>query len=193
MQTLAIEVPQRQYTLPFVETLVESARQARWVCVTYRSTGGVSTQRLLPKRLTSQGGYWYCRAYSLEHQEERTYRADRFLSVEPIEAPAEPIPRTVVLPYGHPSHPEVIVRLSPFGVLQAERDPNLGHALRLEADGSGVWQFRCPPSEFDWLARFLLSLGTHAEVMAPPELQARVRETARTVLDRYPEETITVS
>ncbi|HLK57368.1 MAG TPA: YafY family protein [Chthonomonadaceae bacterium] len=186
MQTLAIEVPQRQYTVPFVEMLLESAREARWVQATYRSANGVSTQRLLPKRLTSQSGFWYCRAYSLEHAEERTYRVDRFEAVEPMEAPAEAVPLEAALPYDHPSHPEVIVRLTGVGVMHVERDPRLGHAIRLE-EGGGVWQFRCPPSDLDWAAHFLLSLGPHAEVLAPSELKARLLQTARETLERYEE------
>jgi len=185
MKSISIDVPKRTYTVPFVETLLQAAQERQWLVTTYRSARRVSTQRLLPKRVTSHSGFWYCEAYALEHAEERHYRVDRFVSVEPMTEPPDVEPRDRRPPYDHESHPEVIVRLTEFGVLQVERERHLGEAIIPGEEGGGIWQFRCPPSELDWLTRYLLSLGPHADIVAPEELRQRVRQTAKEIVGRY--------
>jgi len=188
MGALSMEVPERQYDTPFLEQLLTSAKEGQWVRVTYQSNRRVSTQNLLPKRLTSSNGFWYCEAYALEHNEERRYRADRFLSVEAVEAPPLPNLTTVTLPYNHESHPQVRILLTPTGVAKVEQEPHLGSDIQLQEDGSGVCLFRCPPSELDWLARYLLDLGTNAKVLAPEELKSKLVELAKGILAQYRDE-----
>jgi predicted DNA-binding transcriptional regulator YafY len=185
MGALSMEVPERQYDTPFLEQLLTCAKEGRWVQASYQSSRRVSSGLLLPKRLTSSNGFWYCEAYALEHQEERRYRADRFLSVEPAEAPALPTPMAATLPYNHESHPEVRIFLTPTGVSKVEQEPHLGNDIQLQEDGSGVCLFRCPPSELNWLARYLLDLGTQAKVLAPEELKSKLVELAKGILAQY--------
>src|SRR5262249_37447123 len=115
------------------------------------------------------------------------YRVDRFLAVAPAEPPAErpePLPE---VRYDDPSHPEVVIHLAGRAAREAEDEAHLGNRVRRLPDGGAVWRFRCPPSEFDWLTRFLLRFGGEARVEAPPELRHRLRQTAKETLDRYPE------
>src|SRR6266487_3636 len=83
--------------------------------VSYRSERGASRQTILPRRLYCAAGFWYCEVYSLERREVRTYRVDRFVEVSPAPAPDPIEPSRSELPYEHPSHPEVRIRLTARG------------------------------------------------------------------------------
>jgi len=185
LQTIQFDIPARTYATPFIEQLIESARTGQWLCVSYRSGRGTSQQTILPHRLYSAGGFWYCEAYSQERQEERTYRVDRFTEVSATQAPEHIAPMHHPLPYEHPSHQEVRIRLTARGVLVMERDPHLGDAIQPEGAEGGLLCFRCPPTEYDWLVRTLLSLGPDAEVLAPDELRDLVRQAAQDIAKRY--------
>jgi predicted DNA-binding transcriptional regulator YafY len=187
MAVLSFDVPPRAERSSFVEDLLCHAREEQWVQATYQSARGPSTRVLLPKRLSCRNGVWYCEAYTPDAGELRTYRADRFLAIELAEPPVSVGPSTPPLPYDHPSHPEVVVRLTPHGVRVVEGERHLGQAVQRAADGSGIWRFRCPPSELDWLTRYLLPLGPEAEVEHPDELRRRLRRAATEILSRYPE------
>lgn len=188
LQTIQLEVPERHYATPFIEQLIASARSGQWLAVEYRSGQRTSRQTLRPERLYSSGGFWYCRAYSHERQEERTYRVDRFISVSLTSAPdpAEPrAPAPQSLPYGHPSLPEVCIRLTAYGAMILERDPHLGDVIQpLDGDG-GMLRLRCPPAEYPWLVRTLLGLGPDADVLAPDTLKSQLRQAALAIAQRY--------
>ena len=187
LQTIHLDVPERNYATPFIEQLIESARTGQWLSVSYRSERGASGQTILPRRLYSAAGFWYCEAYSHEHQEERTYRVDRFVAVSAAKTPEHLEPPRPQLPYGHSSHPEVRIRLTARGVLAMERDPHLGDAIQPLGEEGGLLCFRCPPAEYDWLVRTLLSLGPDAEVLAPDTLRRRVQQAAQEIARRYHE------
>lgn len=107
----------------------------------------------------------------------RTLRIDRIRAVREAEAPdivVEP------LPYDHPSHPTIRVRLTAAGARRVEREPHLGPHAR-----EGLLEFRCPPSELDWYARYFGGMGADAHVEGPEELVERIVERARGVLGQY--------
>lgn len=190
LQSIHLDVPARSYATPFIEHLLESARAGQWLLVSYRSQRGTSRQTILPRRLYSSAGFWYCEAYSLEREEERTYRVDRFIEVHDTKAPEHIAPPPSRLPYEHPTHAEVRIRLTARGVLVMERDPQLGNAIQADGeDGEegGLLCFRCPETEYDWLVRTLLSLGPDAELLAPGTLRLRVQQAAQEIARRYAE------
>ncbi len=185
LQTIQLDIPVRNYATPFIEQLIESARTGQWLCVSYRSQRGTSQQTILPRRLYSAGGFWYCEAYSQERQEERTYRVDRFTGVSATQAPEHSVSQHPQLPYEHLSHPEVRIRLTARGVLIMERDPHLGDTIQPLGEEGGLLCFRCPPTEYDWLIRTLLSLGPDAEVLAPDALRNLVQQAAQDIANRH--------
>jgi hypothetical protein len=126
-----------------------------------------------------------CEAYSQEHQEERTYRLDRFIAVSAAQFLEHPILQPSRLPYKHPSHPEVRIRLTARSLLLMERNPYFSDAIQPLGEEQGLLCFRWPPAENDWLARLLLSFGPDAEVLAPPSLRNLVREMAQEIADRH--------
>jgi predicted DNA-binding transcriptional regulator YafY len=188
LQALQFAIPARTYATPFIEQLLEGIRLGQWFCVTYRSERRTSQQTIFPRRLYSTGGFWYCEAYSQDHQEERTYRVDRFLAVNTTQPPEHPAPLPSRLPYKHPSHPEVRIRLTARGLLMMERNPYFSEAIQPLGEEEGLLCFRWPPAENDWLARFLLSFGPDAQVLAPPDLCRLVQQMAQEIADRYREQ-----
>ena len=184
-QTLSLDVPSRPYPTPFLDQLLESAREEQWVAVTYRSENGVSRQTLLPMRVRTEAGLWYCEAYSSERKATRVYRVDRFLEVRAAPSPPQWERPASTIPHEHPSFPEVRIHLTARGVLRLERDPHLGPRLQQKEEGEGWLSLRLRPEEYDWLVRVLLSLGTDAKVLAPVELRMRVQQAAQEIACHY--------
>lgn len=181
MRRLSIWVPESSQKAPCLEPLLAAAKGEQWVSAMYRSPRGVSHVHVLPLRVSSDRGLWYCEAYSHEHGEVRRYRADRFVTVAVAEPPTDWDGKVAELDYHDPSNPEVVAKLTPGGVLVVEREPNLGGSIQPAEDG-GMLRFRCPSSELNWFARYFLSLGEDAEVLGPPELCERIREIAEKIL-----------
>jgi predicted DNA-binding transcriptional regulator YafY len=180
-----MDVPERTQQAPFLEPLLEAAQQQRWVQVTYQSAEQLSTQQLLPRRITTQNGYWYCHAYTLEHQEERTYRVDRIRTLTLADERFQATPTPETRPYGHHSHPQVVVKLTARGVSYVESEPHLGQSIQRNPDGTGFLAFRCPPSELNWFARYFAGFGSEAEVCAPPELRERLQHLGQKLVEQY--------
>jgi predicted DNA-binding transcriptional regulator YafY len=181
----AVDVPRRAQRSPFLEPLLVAARDGHWLRVTYQSAERLSAHRLLPRRITAQNGFWYCHAYVSEHREKRTFRVDRVRAVAPASDPAPGAPPVEPLPYGHESHPEVVVELTARGVAYVESEPHLGELIRRRPDGTGCLAFRCPPGELDWFARYFAQLGADADVRAPEPLRERLAELGRELAERY--------
>jgi len=180
-----VETTKRRQTAPFLEALMNAAVEQQWVLVTYQSSERTSPQHLLPITLYTQAGFWYCRAYSYERGEERLYRVDRVRSLEPAEAQFLHSVVPTARPYGDPSHPQVVARLTRRGVLQVETEPDIGGLVEREEDGSGSITFRCPSSELAYFARYFAGLGDEVEVIAPEELREAISHTAEKLMEKY--------
>jgi predicted DNA-binding transcriptional regulator YafY len=186
-QTLALDVPSRPYPTPFLEHLLESAHEQQWVAVTYRSEKGISQQTLLPMRVRTEAGLWYCEAYSFKHQETRVYRVDRFLEVSATPSPPHAEYPASPIIHIHPSFPEVRIHLTARGVLRLEREPHLASRLQPIGEGEGCLTMHLRPDEYDWLVGVLLRLGTDAKVLAPEGLRKRVRQAVQEIARHYAE------
>jgi predicted DNA-binding transcriptional regulator YafY len=185
LAAVAIEFPRRHQRAAVLEPLIAAAVQQCWVEATYQSADRRSTQHLLPRKLYSEGGLWYCRAYAHEHAEERTYRVDRFVGVAPASTTFQPSQPPDPRPYGDESHPHIVARLSAYGVAEVERDRHLGDQVVRHDDGTGDLSFRCPPGELDWYAHFFAALGEEVEIFAPEELRERLHQLGQVLVDRY--------
>ncbi len=182
--TLSLDVPSQPYPTLFLDHLLESAREQQWVAVTYRSEKGVSQQTLLPMRVRTEAGLWYCEAYSSERGETRMYRVDRFLEVKA--APSSRLERPAsTIAHVHPSFPEVRISLTARGVLRLEHEPHLASHLQQTGEGEGWLSVRLRPEEYDWLVRVLLGLGADAKVLAPEGLRMRIQYAAQEIARHY--------
>ena len=185
LANVRLDIPQRTAQAPFLAQLVQAASDSTWVRVEYQSSERRSAQHILPRQVSSQGGFWYCRAFSYEREEERTYRVDRILLLEAAPTWLAALPAPDILPYGHSSHPEVVVSLTPRGVALVESEPHIGGAVTVTADGSGTLAFRCPPSELAYFARFFAGLAQEATVHSPAELCRRLQTIGAELAARY--------
>jgi predicted DNA-binding transcriptional regulator YafY len=179
--------PKRDQKATYLEALLTASHEQRWVRVEYQSVKRRSVQHLLPRNLYSENGLWYCRAYSHERGEERSYRVDRILALDEPEQALPPPTEAPSVPYHHESHPQIDVRLTPRGAAYVESDRHLGPLLKREPDGSARLTLRCPPGELDWYARFFASLSEEAYVEGPPELRQRICQLGQRLLETYRE------
>jgi predicted DNA-binding transcriptional regulator YafY len=184
LETVAVDVPARA-AAPALEPLLAAAQAESWVRVTYQGAERRSIQHLLPRQISAQNGFWYCRAYAYEHGEERTYRVDRVLDIAPAGEPFQHLRAPAPLPYDHETHPLVLATLTARGVAAAESEPHIGQRIERRPDGSGRLAFRCPPAELPYFARFFAGLGADAHVSAPPELRERLLALGRALLAHY--------
>ncbi len=185
-QTLSLDVPAQPYPTPFLDRLLECAREGQWVTVVYRSERGESRQTLRPAHLRATAGFWYCEAYSHERGEMRVYRVDRFLDVRATLPPQTDLP-PLRLRYVDLSSPEVLVHLTARGVLRLEQEQHLASRVQHTAAGAGWLHVRLRPAGYDWLVRILLGLGTEARVLAPEELRLHLLHAARELAAHHAE------
>ena len=185
--TLSLDVPSRPYPTPFLDHLLECAREEQWVAVTYRSEKGSSQQTLLPMRVQTQAGLWYCEAYSYERKATRVYRVDRFLDVKVASPPLHLEHPVFPIAHVHSSFPEIHIHLTARGILRLEREPHLASHLQQLGEGEGFLKVRLRREEYDWLVSILLSLGTDAKVLAPEELRGCVQQAAQEIASHYTE------
>lgn len=185
LQKVEVPAPPRPQRAPFLDPLIAAMKDQRWLRIRYRSADGESSVRIQPREVSSQNGYWYCLAYALERQAQRTYRVDRILALEALPADFCAGPLAEALPYEHPSHPRIRAELTPRGALLVEIEPHLSQALRRNLDGSAQLELRCPPGELDYYARYFASLGAEALVHEPPELLLRLAALGQRLAEQY--------
>lgn len=187
LSAVTVEVPERAERAPHLDALLEAVQQRRWVEIGYQSAERVSTQHIFPQQITTQNGYWYCRAYSLEREAERVYRVDRIRTLSPAgeHFRAPPVPKPV--PYDHPAHPEIVASFTARGVALVEVDALVAPQLQRQPDGSGELRLRFPPADLKWWAHFFAGLEADVTVHGPPELRARMLALGHKLVADYSE------
>ena len=182
--------------VPSLATLADAVWEARLVRVRYRRGREATERDLEPLGLVLKAGAWYLVARSEE--QIRTYRVSRISDVEVSDAtfqrpadfdlPAYWTESTTTYEQGSPRI-TVTVRVDPavLGVLadaigmqavrNAERlaveDPDGWLHLRVTAD----WPEEVPGR--------LISMGSRAEILEPPEVRDRAITLARRMLERH--------
>ena len=184
-QALSLDVPSRPYPTPFLDYLLECTHEEQWMSTTYRSEKGVSQQTLLPMRVRTEAGLWYCEAYSYERKAIRVYRVDRFLDVKVAPSPPQMERPAFPIAHIHATFPEICIHLTARGVLRLEREPHLTRHIQQLSEGEGLLKVRLRREEYDWLVRILLGLGTEAKVLAPEELRIHVQQVAQEIASHY--------
>ena len=178
---VSLDVPARARRAPALDGLFEATESGLAVEFRYDGSEGARTVRARPSRLYAARGFWYLAA--VEGGRGRTFRADRIGSLRTCSP--EPDEPNEAVPYDHPAHPTVRVRLSARGARRVESEEHLGRLI----GGAGAREiaFRCPPGELDWYARYFGGLGADAVVTGPPELANLIRKRAEEILELYGE------
>jgi len=175
---------------PMIHTLRQCIGERRCVRLRYRSLSKQEeTKRMIdPYALTFQWGLWYLLGFCHLRQDMRTFRVDRIQEVESREEnftmprdfdAREYMARTMQTEWKY----NVLVCLD-ASVAQHVREWN-GRWMEIaeREDGSITAQFGT--ADLDWATGWVLSYGSAAEALEPPELVERVREAAKSVLRQY--------
>lgn len=188
---MEIQVPERSYKTPLLDELLKLTAAGTWLRVYYRSERHERWLTLLPRKVYTAHGYWYCDAFSVRHREERSFRVDRFVRMETAEAPSEDGQDMEVRPTergeaGHSKQPIPIrASLTYRGALLTERDRHMGHLVRQVEEDRWELEFACPAEEYEWAVRHFFSLGQDAEVHQPAMLRADLCSRAEGLVRRY--------
>jgi predicted DNA-binding transcriptional regulator YafY len=178
---------------PILDDLRRCVARRRRVALTYQSFRQETTTRTVdPYALALQWGNWYLAAFCHLREDMRTFRIDRIQRVEPTDENFEVPPGFDARAYLERmagQRPEayyrVVVRfdLEVAHIVRERREE--WQDLVEHSDGSVTLAFDA--SELDWPCRWVLTYQDRATVLSPPELAARVRDAARSIAARYPD------
>lgn len=188
LETLEMDVPKRNYKVPQLSALLDYASQSRGLAVYYRSQNHQRWLNILPQRIYSAHGFWYCEAYSQTHGEVRTFRVDRLdeireLSLEEGDALASAMQAELAVPQD--SDVRIRAKLTYKGLLQVERDEHIGELVRAIGDDEWEVDFQCPAAEREWAVRFFYAIGPDAVVLEPDSIREEIYKLADQVRQQY--------
>lgn len=189
--TKRIKVQLESGETKWLELLRDAVTQRRRVDLEYYtySRDNMTKRQVDPHLVFASLGHWYFSGYCHLVQDRRLFRLDRIKSIEltdeEFEAPAEaeselPPPLVYV-----PGPDDVRVRIR---VARGVDAVGLAEYFAVESTkdlrgGRQELTFRTSPSPT--LEKLLLRFGSDVEVIDPPELAERIRETANRILSLY--------
>jgi predicted DNA-binding transcriptional regulator YafY len=165
------------------------------LAIRYDSWKGVVERTLDPLGLVLKAGIWYL--IGRVGDQIRTYRATSILEAQVLEKGFERPADFDLAAYWDAwaqdyeqrmQQRQAVVRLSPRGMTLLAREGRvITQALRAAgpADASGWRQVTLPIESIEVATGALLALGTEVEVLEPPELRDRIRETAAAITRLY--------
>ena len=183
---VVVELPRPAEVDDHIAALSEAIRTAERLDVRYwtASRDEVTDRTITPRRVVHDRGEWYVVADDERSGERRTFRVDRFESIESTgehddvedAAPGAPLEW-----FADGGLPQVVLRLGPAATWVVERYP-VDRVVELD---EGALEATFPLASERWLERLLLRLGDEAEVLAPEQWRSRAGEVAQRVLARY--------
>ena len=173
-----------------LHTLRQCIMERRCVDLTYRAPGRKeeSCRVIEPYALTFQWGLWYLVGFCHLRNQVRTFRVDRIQETVALD-------QTFSVPkdFSVREHLARTLRTEPQYRITVSLEPSIvtkardlyGHWMDFadQHDGSAIVQFG--GHNLDWATGWVLSLGSAARVIEPPELVTRVVEAAQGALQRY--------
>jgi proteasome accessory factor C len=175
---------------PHAEALAAAVQDRREVVLEYRAeaTGTARPRTVEPRTVFHREGHWYLAAWDPAASAERLYRLDRIAGVAPGtrvfgEHKGPPLERyrRRHLYFESGAERDVTVRLR-GGAAEQVREPPGARAER-QADGSVRLTTRVTPGNF--LLGWVLGLGGEAEIEAPPDARALLRDRVEELSRRY--------
>ena len=181
-----------QYLGEVDPTVLGAVRQAlcerRRLLLEYVSaTDHRSSRQVDPLVLQGDGSHLTLSAWCHQAGAERSFRLDRVLEAQVLEAPAThqpPVRRRRAVADQHPvvdQHPVAVLTLAPTGRWLVEEIP-CESATEMD---DGRWRVEVRGRDEEWLVRLVLSAGQHVLQVEPPPLQARAAQVAREALQAY--------
>lgn len=158
--------PVRDYAAPLMGELLQAALEGEHLKVAYDSIGSGVTERVIfPYGLYASQGYWYCACFDHKRGKNVPMRADRSLWAERVKD-FEPPPELSVQEWMSAARRGAMggerlrlrARVTERGRKSFELTSLFG-SIKLEEEG-GIVEAEIPPSEIDYYASRLLSVGT---------------------------------
>ncbi|WP_027086531.1 helix-turn-helix transcriptional regulator [Cohnella panacarvi] len=173
---------------PKLQLLKEAVDRCRLARFAYSNAEGeISHRTVEPHRLILKGRQWYLQAYCREREQFRLFKLKRMkeLKVDPEtrfnrrELPTEDNDAGACEPS---RATEFVLRFRAESRHLAEEYFDIEEG---QSGDDGSWLVRKAYPEDDWLYRFILGLGHHAEVLEPPHLREIVANRAEQIANRY--------
>ena len=184
---VVVDLPRQSEVDARIELLRGAAERGERLAVRYwtASRDEVTERTITPRRIVSDRGEWYVEADDQRSGERRTFRIDRFETLEATgereEAPVGASASGPIEWFVDGSLPQVTLRLRPPAQWVVERYP----VDRVVERADGDLEATFPVASDRWLDRLLLRLGEQADVLSPAAWRTRGAEAARRVLQRY--------
>ncbi len=175
---------------PMLHTLRQCVQNRRCARLLYRSPARQEdTERVMePYALTFQWGYWYLVGFCRLRNDTRTFRLDRIRQVTSLDELFVVPDSFSVRGYLERSmrfepNQTVVVRLD--GRVAAQVRERHGHWMEINDHADASITARFGVTSLDWTTGWVLSYGSLARVLEPPELITRVCEAAEGALRQY--------
>jgi len=176
---------------PKLQLLKEAVDSCLIVELLYSNAdGNVSRRNVEPHTLILKGRQWYLQAYCLEREQFRLFKLNRMKELELV--PGKTFMRRKLPPReledaNQPSGAsspaaEVVLRFRAEALHLAEDLFGIEALVPVE---NGSWQVKKAYPEDEWLYRFILGLGHHAEVLEPVHLRAIIASRAAYMANLY--------
>jgi predicted DNA-binding transcriptional regulator YafY len=173
-----------------IHILRQCIGERRRVRLLYRSPSRQeNTERALdPYALTFQWGLWYLVGFCHLRGELRTFRVDRIQEAVPLEdrfsLPADfQLRDYLARTMRYEPQYSVVVHFEADVARQVKE--RHGDWMRFTEEAGGSITARFDVVNLDWVTGWVLGFGAAALALEPPELIARLRETAEGALGRY--------
>ena len=179
------------HPMGMLQQVGQALQTRREIEIEYYTAGrDAMTQRVVrPYGTIFHHGFWYVVAYCCLRKKELPFRVDRIKSLRVLDSTYKIPKRFDLSRYEQeemyvPKHPgqEVAVRFDAELARWIKEDVPPGKIV--EQDDGGI-VFRLTTVHFEWLIRWLLPFGEHAEILSPPALKKRMRETCEEALRAY--------
>ena len=188
---LVFWTPDRHRKSPLLKQIFHLILAENTATIRYVSAHKESLRTIRPLGLYAMNGLWYCPAYCMESNQIREFRVDRIqdiLEEKSYEAENCPVPDSIQEYLSHLEEGKdcrVKLRLTAMGVKRCETEFLLARGLQILSDGSGWIELDIREATLDWLADYLLSLGNHAVVLEPEELNLRIKKKVELLYRQY--------
>jgi predicted DNA-binding transcriptional regulator YafY len=164
------------------------------VTFAYRKPGDAkkTTRRIRPYHLANRENLWYLIGFDLERQALRTFALPRIADVtvtkDPFARPADFSPETFFAGalgvVGGTGDYRVVIRFS-ASVAERIREREWHESQEMRDLPGGALELILRLGSLNEAEQWILSWGASAEVLAPAELRASIRQTAAALTKRY--------
>lgn len=169
-------IPDRHCASPLLKSMFYIVVNRHAAAIRYSSMHSESIRTIIPIGLYAMNGLWYCPAYCTKANQIREFRIDRIQEIveeKPYPKEKYPIPASIQeylqnLEIGNDYH--IKIQLTNLGVKRCETECLLARGLKTFSTGGGIIEMDIRHGTLEWVADYLLPLGSNATVLEPPEL-----------------------